>query len=158
MKQLIAYFLAGLLFSACSSSSEQIYLQRANCSVGVSIFKDAEGYKLGMVFENKSRGAIRLQNPECLNQSVMVNVRSSSGEQMLQQSSVNSGSCGELVTLEPGASRTFVLPYALDALYGLKAEGKYKVYFEYIGGFYEENGILSDEEVLKSPAAEFAVN
>lgn len=162
MKRLIAVIMAASIFSSCASSSssssdEGIYLQRANCKISVNIYKDLDGYKLGMVFENQSANPVRLQNPECINQSVIVYVRSRSGEQMPLQEAVNADSCGNLITIEPGAKRTFVLPSTLEKLYGLKTPGKYKVNFEYIGGFYEESGMMSGEEILKSSAAEFAV-
>lgn len=157
MKQILAGLIAMFLLSSCASSSSDIYLQRANCKTSASIVKDAEGYKLEMTFENGSDHIVRIQNPECLNQNVLVIMYSSSGEQLHQVVTTESESCGEFTSLAPGAVRKFVLPYPLNSLYGLQAERKYKVYFEYIGGFYQENGSMFGETIVKSSPAEFAV-
>lgn len=158
MKQMLAGLIAMFLLSSCaSSSSDQIYLQRANCRISASVTKDAEGHKLGMVFENRADKIVRVQNPMCLNQNVILTVRSGSGKEETQQIAVSSDNCGEYFTLNPGESRTFAVPYTLEALFGLKTPGTYKVNFEYVGGLYEDNGSMYGDQILKSPVEEFAL-
>lgn len=154
---IIAGIAAMFLLCSCASSSDGIYLQRANCKISPNLHKEADGYKLDLVFENKSEKSVRLQNPACLNRNTVITVRNSSGEEISQQMDINPDACGEYIVLKPGEKRSFALPYTLEVLYGLKTPGEYKVILEYVGGLYEENGTMYGDQILRSSAAEFAV-